>query len=41
MKTMEIQKELMMSYTGYVGTYTSEKSEGIYDKRRPFIYKSV
>jgi len=20
----------MMSYTGYVGTYTSEKSEGIY-----------
>ena len=30
MKTIEIQKELMMSYTGYVGTYTSEKSEGIY-----------
>ena len=30
MKTIEIQKELKMSYTGYVGTYTSEKSEGIY-----------
>ena len=28
MKTIEIQKELMMSYTGYVGTYTSEKVKG-------------